>query len=134
MRAPEQLPSEWRATAASLRQYGAEQQAATLEKCASQLEGALDSARDALVPLVSAAERSGYNPDALRRLVRQQKLPAIRRGRRLFFRIGDLPQRPNKTVDAPGPKAYDPIADARRVAGRRTMGDRAWDANGSSTC
>jgi hypothetical protein len=45
------------------------------------------------------------------------RLPARRDGRRLFFRAGDLPRK-TSVVDVRPLRAYDPIADARRVATR----------------
>src|SRR5207249_231937 len=70
---------------------------------------------DAELTLDEAADLSGYSRDHLRRLVREQKLLAYKRGRRLFFRRANLPKKP-ATVDAPTIGGYDPVADARRVA------------------
>ncbi|PYO97696.1 MAG: hypothetical protein DMD60_06080 [Gemmatimonadetes bacterium] len=70
---------------------------------------------DAELTLDEAAEVSSYSPDHLRRLVRDDKLRAYKRGRRLFFRRAELPKKPVK-VDEPRIGAYDPVADARRVA------------------
>jgi len=66
---------------------------------------------DAELSLSEASAASGYSSDHLRRLHRLAKLPAYRKGRNLFFRSGDLPRKPT----APGPLAYDPVVDARRV-------------------
>ncbi len=70
---------------------------------------------DAELTLDEAAGESGYSRDHLRRLVREDKVRAYKRGRHLFFRRADLPKKPLK-VDEPRIGAYDPIADARRVA------------------
>lgn len=70
---------------------------------------------DAELTLEEAAEESGYSPDHLRRLVREKKLQAYRRGRRLLFRRASLPRKPVQ-VDALRIGGYDPVADARRVA------------------
>jgi len=66
---------------------------------------------DAELSLSEAAAESGYSSDHLRRLHRLGKLPAVRKGRSLFFRSGDLPKKPT----APNFVPYDPVVDARRV-------------------
>jgi hypothetical protein len=76
---------------------------------------------EALIGLQDAAMKSGYSTDHLRRLHRLGKLSARRDGRRLFFRAGDLPKKPS-IVDARPARAYDPVADARRVATRTSHG------------
>src|SRR2546425_5190523 len=55
-----------------------------------QLSNDEDSAE---VTLQEAAELSGYSGDHLRRLARDGVLNAHRRGRRLYFRRGDLPRK-----------------------------------------
>ncbi len=70
---------------------------------------------DAELSLSEAAAESGYSSDHLRRLHREGKLPAYRRGRSLFFRSGDLPRKPTSHGFSP----YDPVADARRVVSER---------------
>ena len=87
----------------------------------AEVDALLNSEDEALLGLRDAAARTGYSSDHLRRLHRQGKLPARRDGRRLFFRAGDLPKKP-AVVDAHPFKAYDPIADARRVATRTSSG------------
>src|SRR5437879_3998109 len=81
----------------------------------ADFEAVFTSEDEALLGLPEAAACSGYSPDHLRRLHRQGKLAARRDGGRLFFRAGDLPKKP-AVVDAQPLRAYDPIADARRVA------------------
>jgi hypothetical protein len=71
--------------------------------------------------LRDASTVSGYSTDHLRRLVREGRLTAMRRGRQLFFRAGDLPTKARR-VDAVQVSAYDPIADARQVAAQRIPG------------
>lgn len=73
---------------------------------------------EAELTLAEAAVESHYSQDHLRRLHREGKLPAHRRGRRLFFRSADLPKKP----PALGFSPYDPIADARRVVSERREG------------
>src|SRR2546427_12534607 len=66
---------------------------------------------DAELSLSEAAAESGYSSDHLRRLHRLGKLPAVRKGRSLFFRSGDLPKKPT----APNFLPYEPFVDARRA-------------------
>ena len=87
----------------------------------ADFEAFTTSEDDELITLQSAAQRSGYHKDHLRRLVRGGKLPAARRGRLLLFRAAALPRKPN-VVDVEPVRAYDPIADARRVAMRTSIG------------
>jgi hypothetical protein len=117
-----QLPGRWRAEAATLRCFGAESQALTLEKAASDLERVVAATEDSLLSLHEAAIVSGFSSDHLRRLARTQKLSCERKGRRLFFRRGDLPQRPAARVDEHAWSAYDPRADASKVAAGRHHG------------
>jgi hypothetical protein len=77
---------------------------------------------EARVPLEEAAAISGYNADSLRHLVHDRKLAAERRGRRLYFRVADLPRKGAERVDASRLVTYDPIADARKVAEERAHG------------
>jgi len=87
----------------------------------ADFEAVLTAEDEALLGLHDAAARSGYSSDHLRRLHRLGKLAARRDGRRLFFRAGDLPKKPT-VVDARPVRAYDPRADARRVATRTSLG------------
>lgn len=119
----DQLAAEWRARAEQFRHYAAAPQAATLEQAARELEDTLAKAGEALLTLEEAAVESGYNVRSLRRYVERGTLaPALRQGRRLFFRARDLPRKP-LGVDAIRLVGYDPAADARKVAAKRTHGD-----------
>jgi hypothetical protein len=80
------------------------------------------------VNLDEAARQSGYSRDHLRRLYRQQKLAGRKRGGMLYFRACDVPRKGR--FDVVKASNYDPDADARRVAARRTSGDRS---NGTQT-
>ena len=83
---------------------------------------AFKAAEDAAeLDLSAAASVSGYSADHLRRLVRSGRLPAFKRGGKLFFRSGDLPSKP-RTVDETNGVTYDPLADARQVAAQRNRG------------
>src|SRR5690349_4653683 len=85
--------------------------------------GQLWAAEDAAeVHLEEAASISGYSEDHLRRLVREGKLNAQRRGARLFFRAADLPRKPCRIANGTA-SSYDPDADARQVAARRNGED-----------
>jgi excisionase family DNA binding protein len=123
-----ELSTRWRVKAAELRPY-APPAAQAFEDCARDLDEALRDANEQLLSLEQAAFTTGYSGDHLRRLARNGRLPAVRRGRRLFFRTDQLPRKP-AAVDAASGVHYDPIADARRVAARRSKGD---ESNGTHT-
>jgi len=114
--------TKWRARRDELARLGAQVDGAMLcDEVLAEVEALLNSEDEALLGLQDAAAHSGYSRDHLRRLHRMGKLPARRDGRRLFFRAGDLPKKPN-VVDVRPLRAYDPIADARRVATRTSSG------------
>ena len=71
--------------------------------------------------LAEASLQSGYTQDHLRRLASQDRVPHVRRGRRLYFQAGTLPRKPGG-VDTPRVAQYDPVADARQVAAQRNRG------------
>lgn len=75
---------------------------------------------DRLLTLTEAAVISGYSPDHLGRLARQGKIPNAGTKYRPRLRAGDLPRRPQQqSIAKPAATAYDPVADARSLAGRR---------------
>jgi hypothetical protein len=74
---------------------------------------------DAELDLQEAAAASGYSTDHLRRLARENRLPCIRRGRRMYFRAADVPRK-SVRIDELAIGPYDPLADARRVAAQRS--------------
>jgi len=114
--------TKWRARRDELARLGAQVDGAMLcDEVLAEVEALLNSEDEALLGLQDAAAHSGYSSDHLRRLHRLGKLPARRDGRRLFFRAGDLPKKPN-VVDVRPLRAYDPHADARRVATRTSLG------------
>jgi hypothetical protein len=117
---------DWRSEANEVRKlYAAEAVARTLERCATAIESALAAQAEELVTLERAAEISGYHPDSLRRMEHEGTLKAERRGRRLYFRAGDLPLKPSdpsSEVDGLQLVSYDPRADARMVARERQRG------------
>jgi hypothetical protein len=114
----ESFVTRWRGRRDELARLGAHVDGAKLcDELLADVEAMLTSEDEALLGLHEAAARSGYSRDHLRRLHRLGRLPARRDGRRLFFRAGDLPKKTN-VVDVRPLHAYDPIADARRVATR----------------
>jgi len=114
--------NRWRARRDELARLGAHVEGAKLcDEVLADFEAVITAEDEALLGLNDAAARSGYSTDHLRRLHRLGKLPARRDGRRLFFRAGDLPKKPN-VVDVRPLRAYDPHADARRVATRTSLG------------
>ncbi len=116
------LVIQWRQIASQLRAFGADAQATALERAASDLARALEVDGDEFLSLATAAMRSGYNADSLRRKARLNEIPHVRRGRRLFFRAGDLPRKASR-VDELSLAGYDPAADARTVAAERARGE-----------
>ena len=114
--------TRWRARRDELARLGAHVDGAKLcDEVLADVESMLTSEDEALLGLQEESARSGYSTDHLRRLHRLGKLPARRDRRRLFFRAGDLPRKTN-VVDVRPLRAYDPIADARRVATRTSIG------------
>ena len=114
--------TRWRARRDELARLGAHVEGAKLcDEVLADFEAVTAAEDESLLSLQDAAARSGYSTDHLRRLHRLGKLPARRDGRRLFFRAGDLPKKP-AVVDVRPLRAYDPIADARRVATRTSRG------------
>jgi hypothetical protein len=95
----------------------------------TQLERLWSCEDAAEVSLSEASALTGYSEDHLRRLAREEKLNAHRRGSKLFFQATDLPRKPAKVARTTTVR-YDPEADARRVAARRTTGE---DAHGTQT-
>ena len=84
----------FRAKAEDLRQFGAEEQARTLEWAAAQVELTLRDASQELLTLEQAAQESGFHPDSLGRMVREGKITDTRppgsRGQ-VLIRRADLP-------------------------------------------
>ncbi len=111
------LPSSWRARAEQLRPYSASA-ATAFEQAAIELEQSLGAEANRTLTLREAAERSGYTPDHLRRLIRQNQLANVGRKHAPRVRLGDLPIKPRQ-FDGRSDPGYDPVADARRVTARR---------------
>jgi hypothetical protein len=120
MDAFQHIVAQIRAKAAELRDcFGDEARARALEWAASLMERAMRDRADERLTLAQAALRSGYSAEHLARLVREGRLPNAGRRGSPRIRAGDLPVRPPRAVAAARPRAYDPLADARAIAGRR---------------
>lgn len=115
------LAAHWREEACILRRRAAVPQAEVLETCAAELDAAIRSEANVLVSLAQAAAHAGYSADHLRRLARQGRVPVSHQGRRLCFRLGDLPIRP-AAFDGQRREQYDHRADARQVIAPRSRG------------
>jgi hypothetical protein len=109
-----QCVADMRAKAKELREaFGDEGRARTLEWAADKIEQALRDERNELLTLAEAAAVSGYHPDSLARMVRDDQIPDLRPpGSQGMIRIrrGDLPIKPGK--------AHTPSADVRELASR----------------
>ena len=115
-----QALAEIRTKAAELRDsFGDDARARSLEWAASLMESAVREHADERLTLAQAALRSGYSAEHLARLVREGRLANAGRRGSPRIRAGDLPVRPPRGIAAARPRAYDPVADARAIAGRR---------------
>ena len=90
---PADLPRTWRERAASLRTYGAEPQARTLEVAADELAAALERDQGMLLSLEDAARESGYSADHLGKLIRRGQLRNAGRQNAPRIRRADLPRK-----------------------------------------
>ncbi len=114
--------TEIRAKDAGVRnRFGDEERARAIEWAASLVERALQEEAEERLTLAEAAARSGYSQDHLARLIREGRLPNAGRPHAPRIRAADLPRRsPQQNVVASqGPRAYDPVADARAIGSRR---------------
>lgn len=89
------LLDQWRDTATKLRAYGAESQAATVERCAEELESTLHARAEAPLTLQQAAAIGGYSVDHLARLVRTGKLRNAGRAGAPRIARRDVPVKPD---------------------------------------
>jgi len=93
--------------------FGGEPQARSLEWAAARVEQALRDESDQLLTLPQAAKISGYHPDSLARMVRDDQIPDLRpAGSKGMIRIrrGDLPIKPGRP--------HSPDADVHELASR----------------
>ena len=105
------LVSEWRETAALLRDHGAIEAAQTTEKLASEVVEAVKRAEDEELTLAEAAAASGYAKRTIRQKIAEGKLENVGRKNAPRIRRGDLPKRTKseKRTD------FDATAEARSV-------------------
>lgn len=118
----ERTLAEIRSKAAELRNnFGDEERARAIEWAASLVERALQEQGDECLTLAEASARSGYSQDHLARLIREGRLPNAGRSHAPRIRAADLPKRSRQhnVVVSKGPRAYDPVADARAIGSRR---------------
>lgn len=111
----EGLPSRWQDEADTLRSHGAEGQATTLERCATDLDVALRAFRQEELTLREAAAWSGYSRKRLREMVREGKLPDNRpEGSQgtIYVRRCDLPRKPagDREAISPADRLYTRLA------------------------
>ncbi len=91
------LVQDWRARASKLRDWASANEAARAwEAAAAELEAAIRAEEHELLNLQQAADRSGYSPDHLGRLVREGRLPNSGRANAPRIRAGDLPRKPGQ--------------------------------------
>ena len=100
---PADLPDLWRRQATQFREYGMEPVAATHERLAAQLEGALARHGDEPLTLAEAHTEGGHRIDHLGRLVAMGIIPNA--GRKHAPRIlrRHVPRKPGTLAPAPAP-------------------------------
>jgi hypothetical protein len=115
------LPAAFRAIAANLREYGADDSRAAIWELAAGMveESQRQSGRERLT-LQQAATESGYTVDHLRRLIDEGTIPnaSVADGSRSILRM-HLPRKPGHGVAPAGPSVPSSrLQAARAVAGR----------------
>jgi len=84
----------WREHAATLRKYGADDQAAVLEQCATEVEADRQRRDGATINLDEAVELTGFSRSHLRRLWRTQKVRQVGTRGNPEFLVSELPRKP----------------------------------------
>jgi hypothetical protein len=119
---PDEFRAKWRTEAEAMHRRSAMVTGAGLcTELLADFDAVMSHQANVEVGLSEAVRTSNYSGDHLRRLYRAGKLPGRREGRRLLFRLADLPRKPDPVATEP-PTGYDPVADARQVATRRNRG------------
>ena len=95
------LPAGFRERADVLRECGAVGQASTLEWAADRAEEALRGAALEELTLDEAEIETGYSRSHLRRLIREEKIPATREGSRIRIQRRHLPHKPGVAGSGP---------------------------------
>jgi len=119
--------NEWRARWAArrdeLQRLGALVDGAKLVgEMLADLDSVLVEEANALLTLKEAARVTGYSRDHLERLVRGGAIPNAGRLGAPRVRLSDLPRRSPRSLATGIDVAYDPVADARALRGRRKGG------------
>jgi hypothetical protein len=110
---PADLPGKWRLVATDLRRWGGAVPAEAIERCAAELQEAIEAEQSRLLTLDEAAVISGYSRDHLGRQVSTGRIPNAGRRHAPRIRIADLPKKAGKILALPKSAQYDPAADAR---------------------
>lgn len=92
------LVAAWQADARNLRDWGVDEAARVLERCAEQLAERVATWADELVDLNTAAAESGYSIAHLRRLISKGVLQDRANEGPPQLRRGDLPRKPGHHV------------------------------------
>lgn len=92
----ESLARRWREESRSLRQRGADAQAALLESCATELEEHERLVSLEALTLEDAVQESGFSYAALQKMVATGRIENVGRRYRPRVRRGDLPRKGNK--------------------------------------
>ncbi len=100
MSSPATLSSRWRTRAKLFRDHADESVARAYEKCATELDEALQEQDERLLDLQEAAVLSGYSPDHLGRLVRDGTILNAGRARAPKIRLRDLPRKATRGLPA----------------------------------
>ncbi len=93
------LVAKWRGQAELLRRYAPEVAKAKQDD-AEELEQALHDEAEREVTIAQASEISELTEDWLRRLIKDDRLPARRDGGRYWVRVSDLPRKTQKAASA----------------------------------
>ncbi len=113
MSSPTTLSSRWRNHAEFFRDHADESVARAYEKCAEELNEALQEQDERLLSLQEAAELSGYSPDHLGRLVRAERIQNAGRPGAPRIRIKDLPRKISEVL--PAADTFDHLPSATAI-------------------
>lgn len=95
------LPEHWRATAETLRQYGADAAASAVQRCADELGDALAAWHADVLTMADAERESGYSAHHLRRLIREGEIPNAGIDGTYAIRRADLPRKVSRPTAVP---------------------------------
>ena len=113
MSSPTTLSTRWRSRAKLFRDHADESVARAYEKCAEELDEALREQDERLLDLQEAAELSGYSPDHLGRLVREEKIQNAGRPGAPRIRIKELPRKISEVL--PPADTFDHLPSATAI-------------------